>query len=48
MSSDVVQFLLSPDKPYFRLSTFGNAGDTHVSHVMPVSVMVARKVLKHP
>ncbi|KAK2154367.1 hypothetical protein NP493_2193g00010 [Ridgeia piscesae] len=29
MTSDVVQFLLSPDEPFFRLSTFGNAGSTH-------------------
>jgi cell cycle checkpoint protein len=29
MTSDVLQILLSPDSPYFRLSTFGNAGTTH-------------------
>ncbi|XP_046562563.1 cell cycle checkpoint protein RAD1-like [Haliotis rubra] len=29
MSSDVLQILMSPDKPYFQLSTFGNAGSTH-------------------
>lgn len=32
MTSDVLQIMLSPDPPYFRLSTFGNAGSTHVSH----------------
>ena len=31
MTSEVLQILMSPDKPYFRLSTFGNAGSTHVS-----------------
>ncbi|KAK3576131.1 hypothetical protein CHS0354_043099 [Potamilus streckersoni] len=29
MTSDVLQILLSPDPPYFRLSTFGNSGSTH-------------------
>ncbi|KAK3083652.1 hypothetical protein FSP39_000809 [Pinctada imbricata] len=29
MSSDILQFLMSPDPPYFRLSTFGDAGSTH-------------------
>ncbi|OWF42256.1 cell cycle checkpoint protein RAD1-like [Mizuhopecten yessoensis] len=28
MTSDILQILLSPDQPYFRLSTFGNAGST--------------------
>ena len=31
MTSEVLEILMSPDKPYFRLSTFGNAGSTHVS-----------------
>ena len=31
MTSDVLQLLMSPDAPYFRLSTFGNAGSMHVS-----------------
>lgn len=30
MTSDILQILMSPDPPYFRLSTFGNAGSTHV------------------
>ncbi|XP_062501190.1 cell cycle checkpoint protein RAD1-like [Corticium candelabrum] len=29
MTSDVLQLLMSPDAPYFRLSTFGNAGSMH-------------------
>nr|QIC49982.1 cell cycle checkpoint protein RAD1 [Actinia equina] len=29
MTSDVLQILMSPDNPYFRLSTFGHAGSTH-------------------
>lgn len=29
MTSDVLEFLMSPDAPYFRLSTFGNAGSTY-------------------
>ncbi|XP_014681061.1 PREDICTED: cell cycle checkpoint protein RAD1-like [Priapulus caudatus] len=32
MSSDVLEILMSPDKPYFRLSTFGNAGSTHADY----------------
>ncbi len=32
MTSEVLQILMSPDKPYLRLSTFGNAGSIHVSH----------------
>ena len=31
MSSEVLEILLSADKLFFRLSTFGNAGSTHVS-----------------
>ncbi|XP_064621085.1 cell cycle checkpoint protein RAD1-like isoform X2 [Lineus longissimus] len=29
MTSEVLEILMSPDKPYFRLSTFGSAGSTH-------------------
>ncbi|CAH1801624.1 unnamed protein product [Owenia fusiformis] len=29
MTSEVLQILMSPDKPYFRMSTFGNSGSTH-------------------
>ncbi|XP_042883005.1 cell cycle checkpoint protein RAD1-like [Penaeus japonicus] len=29
MSSDVLEILMSPDPPYFRLSTFGNYGTNH-------------------
>lgn len=31
MTSEVLQILMSPDNPFFRLSTFGYAGSTHVS-----------------
>lgn len=29
MSSEVLEILMSPDKPHFRLSTYGNAGSSH-------------------
>ncbi|XP_074643105.1 cell cycle checkpoint protein RAD1-like [Tubulanus polymorphus] len=29
MTSEVLEILMSPDKPYLRLSTFGNSGSTH-------------------
>ncbi|ELT99083.1 hypothetical protein CAPTEDRAFT_116275 [Capitella teleta] len=29
LSSDILEILMSPDEPYFRLSTFGNAGSIH-------------------
>ncbi|XP_012557618.1 cell cycle checkpoint protein RAD1 isoform X2 [Hydra vulgaris] len=32
MSSDVIQLLLSPASPYFRISTFGNSGSIHVDY----------------
>ncbi|KAF7243901.1 Cell cycle checkpoint protein RAD1 [Varanus komodoensis] len=32
MTSDVLQIIMSPDKPYFRLSTFGNAGSAHLDY----------------
>lgn len=31
MTSEVLEILMSPDSPYFRLSTFGHAGSAHVS-----------------
>ena len=31
MSSDVLEILLSPSPPYFRLTTFGYAGTTQVT-----------------
>jgi cell cycle checkpoint protein len=31
-SSDLVEILLSPDPPYFRISTARTAGDTKVTH----------------
>uniref|UniRef100_UPI00398EBFEC cell cycle checkpoint protein RAD1 n=1 Tax=Pristiophorus japonicus TaxID=55135 RepID=UPI00398EBFEC len=32
MSSEVLQITVSPNKPYFRLSTFGNAGSAHCDY----------------
>ncbi|XP_061204014.1 cell cycle checkpoint protein RAD1 [Neopsephotus bourkii] len=32
MTSEVMQITMSPDKPYFRLSTFGNAGSAHLDY----------------
>ncbi|KAG9488399.1 hypothetical protein GDO78_007942 [Eleutherodactylus coqui] len=32
MTSDFLQITMSPDKPYLRLSTFGNAGSTHLDY----------------
>ncbi|KAM5191483.1 cell cycle checkpoint protein RAD1 [Mantella aurantiaca] len=32
MSSDFLQITMSPTKPYFRLSTFGNAGSAHLDY----------------
>ncbi|XP_010723624.1 cell cycle checkpoint protein RAD1 [Meleagris gallopavo] len=32
MTSEVLQITMSPDKPYFRLSTFGNAGNAHLDY----------------
>ena len=38
---------MSPDSPYFRLSTFGHAGSTHVSltSLLPWSWMVTSLLL---
>ncbi|XP_053304109.1 cell cycle checkpoint protein RAD1 [Spea bombifrons] len=32
MTSDFLQITMSPDKPYFRLSTFGSAGSAHLDY----------------
>ncbi|MBN3274846.1 RAD1 protein, partial [Polyodon spathula] len=32
MTSEVLQITMSPDKPYFRLSTFGNSGSAHCDY----------------
>ncbi|KAG2466144.1 cell cycle checkpoint protein RAD1 [Polypterus senegalus] len=32
MTSEVMQITMSPDKPFFRLSTFGNSGSTHCDY----------------
>uniref|UniRef100_V9L9V3 Cell cycle checkpoint protein RAD1-like protein n=2 Tax=Callorhinchus milii TaxID=7868 RepID=V9L9V3_CALMI len=41
MSSEVLQITMSPDKPYFRLSTFGNAGSTHCDYPKNSDMMEA-------
>lgn len=33
MSSEVIEILLSPSSPYFRLTTFGYAGTTQVREI---------------
>ena len=40
MTSEVLQILMSPDNPYFRLSTFGHAGSTHVSFCSSVELLI--------
>ncbi|XP_077479296.1 cell cycle checkpoint protein RAD1 isoform X2 [Stigmatopora argus] len=32
MTSEVLQIIMSPNQPYFRLSTFGNAGSAHYDY----------------
>lgn len=32
MTSEVLQFTMSPNPPYFRLSTFGNSGNAHYDY----------------
>ncbi|MBN3305300.1 cell cycle checkpoint protein RAD1 [Amia ocellicauda] len=32
MTSEILQITMSPDKPYFRLSTFGNSGSAHYDY----------------
>jgi len=34
MTSEILEIMLSPEKPFFRLSTFGNAGSTHVKFLI--------------
>ncbi|XP_069483208.1 cell cycle checkpoint protein RAD1 [Ambystoma mexicanum] len=41
MSSEVLQITMSPDKPYFRLSTFGNAGSSHLDYPKDSDLMEA-------
>lgn len=51
MTSDVLEILMSPDAPYFRLSTFGNAGNTHVGQCIAIdsySGMFAMCSLRYP
>lgn len=32
MTSEFIQILMSPDTPYFRISTFGNTGSAHIDY----------------
>uniref|UniRef100_A0A2K6L8Y3 Cell cycle checkpoint protein RAD1 n=1 Tax=Rhinopithecus bieti TaxID=61621 RepID=A0A2K6L8Y3_RHIBE len=41
MKSEVLQITMSPDKPYFRLSTFGNAGSSHLDYPKDSDLMEA-------
>ncbi|XP_065596067.1 cell cycle checkpoint protein RAD1 [Cyrtonyx montezumae] len=41
MTSEVLQITMSPDKPYFRLSTFGNAGSAHLDYPKDSDLMEA-------
>ncbi|XP_055554484.1 cell cycle checkpoint protein RAD1 isoform X2 [Falco cherrug] len=41
MTSEVLQITTSPDKPYFRLSTFGNAGSAHLDYPRDSDLMEA-------
>ncbi|XP_009238895.2 cell cycle checkpoint protein RAD1 isoform X3 [Pongo abelii] len=41
MTSEVLQITMSPDKPYFRLSTFGNAGSSHLDYPKDSDLMEA-------
>ncbi|XP_052526515.1 cell cycle checkpoint protein RAD1 [Tympanuchus pallidicinctus] len=41
MTSEVLQITMSPDKPYFRLSTFGNAGNAHLDYPKDSDLMEA-------
>ncbi|XP_043926121.1 cell cycle checkpoint protein RAD1 [Protopterus annectens] len=41
MTSEVLQITMSPDKPFFRLSTFGNAGSAHCDYPKDSDMMEA-------
>ncbi|KAM9096165.1 LOW QUALITY PROTEIN: cell cycle checkpoint protein RAD1 [Sarcophilus harrisii] len=41
MSSEVLQITMSPEKPYFRLSTFGNSGSSHLDYPKDSDLMEA-------
>ncbi|XP_031464285.1 cell cycle checkpoint protein RAD1 [Phasianus colchicus] len=41
MTSEVLQITMSPEKPYFRLSTFGNAGSAHLDYPKDSDLMEA-------
>lgn len=48
MTSEVLQILMSPDNPFFRLSTFGYAGSTHVSKKINSCVLFQLKNRSKP
>ena len=41
MSSDVLEILLSPSSPYFRLTTFGYAGTTQVCEMFTLTDQIS-------
>nr|XP_033788890.1 cell cycle checkpoint protein RAD1 [Geotrypetes seraphini]XP_033788900.1 cell cycle checkpoint protein RAD1 [Geotrypetes seraphini]XP_033788907.1 cell cycle checkpoint protein RAD1 [Geotrypetes seraphini]XP_033788916.1 cell cycle checkpoint protein RAD1 [Geotrypetes seraphini] len=41
MTSEVLQITMSPDKPYFRLSTFGDSGSAHLDYPKDSDLMEA-------
>ncbi|XP_005386246.1 PREDICTED: cell cycle checkpoint protein RAD1 isoform X2 [Chinchilla lanigera] len=41
MTSEILQITISPDTPYFRLSTFGNAGSSHLDYPKDCDLMEA-------
>ncbi|XP_074064026.1 cell cycle checkpoint protein RAD1 [Macrotis lagotis] len=41
MTSEVLQITMSPVKPYFRLSTFGNSGSSHLDYPKDSDLMEA-------
>lgn len=50
MSSDVLEIFMSPDPPYFRLSTFGSYGTNHVSFIVFIFLLFCnyeKKFLLH-
>lgn len=46
MTSEVIQILMSPDAPYFRISTFGNSGSAHVS-ITIIMIEIFSKNVSH-
>ena len=48
MTSEVIQILMSPDAPYFRISTFGNSGSAHVSITIIMIEIFSKRVSHTP